>query len=277
VDEAEVATLQLLSNDPAAALIELVNQTPVPRLSVLVGGRVRGLLLEDQSVNVRKLAADLLALVRDRQAVPLLLSLVERNRGDFPEEDWYAFVRALGAIGDPQATETLCNHLSIKHGRRPKAITYAALRALTQIGDARALPRICAILDELTEGDFLPPRPDVDDLLAAFARFGTVAVPYLCHQLAGSNLRGKRVALYALERHATPESFTDVDEKGLRALRQALGDSDPDIRQRTAGLLAKTGRKDCLPALKARLRPLFGERDGRVRTAVQNSIAELER
>jgi hypothetical protein len=188
------------------------------------GGLVRG------SWSSRSRAALALGLVRDREAVPALVRVLD----DPHDEIRAAAVDALGSIGDVAAVQALLARLG-EQSRHQQARLVEALR---RIGPAVTESVVTLGVEAPAE------RRMIAEILA---------------MVGGS---GARVTLMewtgdadALVRAASWRAIgmIGMDERAAYHALRALGDPDPRVRAQAAQALGRTGRIDFVPYLQSHL------------------------
>mgnify|MGYP001289129166 CR=1 FL=1 len=173
--------------------------------------QVAGALADDEA-RVRWAATQVLAEMKDVEAVPALLAALEDPDGDVR---WGA-AEALTALADPRALDGLAAHLKDEH----RWVRQECARALAHLNDGRAVP---ALIETLADSEFgvketalralgeihVPEATDAvlsaleDDGLRwpaaeVLSTFGARAVPGLQQALFSSNSEIRRYAAWAL-------------------------------------------------------------------------------
>jgi HEAT repeat protein len=201
-----------------------------------------------------------------------------------------AAVQALGRMGDPQATiavfrmweigshiihlqqatveawerlkgtvavEPLCGLLTDKDA----AVRRAAVEALGQLNDPRAVKPLCSLLGD---GDAAMREVTV----AIVMRFPNEAFEPLLATLQNSSLLARLTAVGCLGQLSDP--------RAVEPLCRLLTDTDAAVRRAAVEGLGNIGRREALPALKARLHWLRGETDQNVLAALRAAIEKIE-
>jgi HEAT repeat protein len=221
----------------AEALLEplrVVQGSPVDRARQVAGdlGLLdewrRGLSLGSWSARSR--AALALGLVRDREAVPLLVQVLD----DAHDEARAAAVDALGTIGDVAAVQALLARIG-EQSRHQQARLVEALR---RIGPAVTASLVS--LDAKAPGE----RRMIAEVLALVG--GTGARLTLMEWTADDDALVRAAAWRAI-------GLIGMDERAAYHALRALGDVDPRVRAQAAQALGRTGRTDFVPYLRSHL------------------------
>ena len=163
-----------------------------------------------------------------------------------------AAVRILGALGDAAALRPLC---ALLEDSRP-VVRRNAVEALGRIGRAEASDRIAPLLEDR--------EPTVRDQAAHTLTLIGWQPATLRQQLLLYLARSEYKAAAAL------------GEEALKLLLEFLRSRSPALRRAAACALAELGRREALPPLRERCRPLFGETHPEVREAIGNAIRRIE-
>ncbi|AGA25493.1 PVC-type heme-binding CxxCH protein [Singulisphaera acidiphila] len=212
---------------PPAKVVDW-EQTP------LVLGTLRS-LLSDQAVAVRLAAVTAVRESRDREALPALRLLVDRD----PDTSIrVAVAKALGALEDKEALPGLI--AAIRAPGTPEPVRDAALEAVETIGSDLA---VNALLDLLETGESGPSRRA--RLLAALGRFkAQAAVASIVKALGDSSPEVRSAAAEALGKIGQ----LDGVDGSLRAL---LADRAVEVRKAAIVALGTLADREAIPALLA--------------------------
>jgi len=196
-------------------------------LGLLVAWRAR---LARGSWTARSKAALALGLVRDAEAVPALVHLLD----DASDQVRAAAVDALGTIGDSAAVEALLGRL----GQQSHHQQARLVEALRRIGPSVAGSIVARDAKDAEE------RILIAEVLALVGGAGARAT-----LLAWTSDEDARVRAEAWRAIA---AIGVGDRAAYHALR-ALGDGDPRVRAHAAQALGRTGRADVVPYLASHL------------------------
>ena len=182
------------------------------------------------SWSARAKAALALGLIRDRQAVPLLVGVLD----DQHDEIRAAAVDALGSIGDVAAVQALLARIG-EQSRHQQARLVEALR---RIG-----PAVTASIVSL--GAAAPgERRTIAEILALVG--GTGARVTLMEWTADADAVVRAAAWRAI-------GMIGMDDRAAYHALRALSDEDPRVRAQAAQALGRTGRTDFVPYLQSHL------------------------
>jgi HEAT repeat protein len=182
------------------------------------------------SWSARSKAALALGLVRDRDAVPLLVRLLD----DAHDETRAAAVDALGSIGDVAAIEALLERIG-EQSRHQQARLVEALR---RIGPAVTASIVSLGAEAPVE------RRMIAEILALVG--GTGARVTLMEWTADADALVRAAAWRAI-------GMIGMDDRAAYHALRALGDEDPRVRAQAAQALGRTGRTDFVPYLQSHL------------------------
>jgi HEAT repeat protein len=253
-----VAEAPLPAPQARALTAELDHYDPIMRAATArvlgrlrVGGAGDALLiaLEDSSPLVRQYALEALALMQDRRALTSARSIVQQGRGGAVE----GALVALARFGDRDDIELFRARL----GARDAGVRRVAAEALGRAGDAGMKAQLGTLATSDRSGDVR--------LAAAFAlqKLGESQSHLIAAQL-GSRGEGAQARDYLLE----------LGAPALPGVYAAL-EVATDARHR-ADLVHVIGYLGGAADV-ARLEPLTRDRDDRVRRAVANTTARLQR
>jgi len=205
--------------------------------------------LQDDTVGVRRTAADVLAKLGDKQAVAPLLAKLDDQNSDVRQ----AVIGALAQLGDKQAVAPLLAKLDDQDSE----VRQAVIGALAKFGDRQAVAPLLAKLDDQDSNI----RQAVIGVLAQLG--GKDAVGPLLSKLGDQDSDVRQAVIGALAHLG--------DKEAVGPLLSKLDDQDSDVRQAVIGALAHLGDKNAVSPLLAKL----DDQDSEVRQAVIRALAKL--
>jgi HEAT repeat protein len=198
--------------------------------------------LDDPKPATRRLAAEMLARIGARQAVPDLITRLDRAEG----ESRPGLVRALGQLGDPRALEPVAALLQADSAE----LRTAALEALPALRPAGDLLHAARVLPLLSDPAF-PVRVQAAICLARLGDAQTALGALLGFLSSASAEHDRVLALRSFQPVLTTAHRTDMDR--LAPVVQALDDASPDVRRAAIEGLTGTSAPPVLQALAGRL------------------------
>ena len=187
--------------------------------------------LQDDTVGVRRTAADVLAKLGDKQAVAPLLAKLDDQNSDVRQ----AVIGALAQLGDKQAVAPLLAKLDDQDSE----VRQAVIGALAKFGDRQAVAPLLAKLDDQDSNI----RQAVIGVLAQLG--GKDAVGPLLSKLGDQDSDVRQAVIGALAHLG--------DKHAVSPLLAKLDDQDSEVRQAVIRALAKLGDKQALSPLVAKL------------------------
>jgi HEAT repeat protein len=121
------------------------------------------------------------------------------------------------------------------------------------------------LIEELQQGHWILRQKAA----RALAKIGAPAVEPLGRMLEHDDAYVRGWAAWALGKIG--------DTTTVEPLCRRLKDDDADVRKEAAEALGRISRREALPALKARLRPLVGESDSNALAAIHAAIEKIEK
>ncbi len=215
---------------------------------------------------LRKHAAQVLGELRPREAVEPLCQALKDEPGVSKTA-----ANALAEIGDRRAVEPLCRAL-----QDYEIIAAAAADALGRLGD----PAAVSALGELLATSWSPLQRAACEALGRIR--SPDAAPFLCRVLTDDIADVQRAAaevIHTLGATAMSQGLAERDNADLlEPLAHALC-SAPYPRARAAAAigLGACRRREAHATLRARLRPLIGERDSSVLPFIRTALEQIER
>jgi HEAT repeat protein len=229
--------------------------------------------LEDPRSDVVSGSASVLGKLGDTRAVPVLISLLDRNQNN----TGIIAAEALGYLGDVASVEALIRALNGSDSE----LQSGAARALGYIGDKRA---VSSLIDAMGSADFSLRQIAID----ALTGIGKPSLPYLSQALLHHDRGVRSGAVECLTQMGyVPESeqetinllvanedwpeLTRKGESAVPVLVSFVNDADVDVRVEALTVLGKIGGNVAVSSLT---RYLLDE-DPRVRRKVMGSLVEM--
>jgi HEAT repeat protein len=229
--------------------------------------------LNDSRSEVVAGAASVLGKLGDRQAVPALVALLEKD----PHGTGVVAAEALGYLGDTESVEALIRALNGTESE----LQSGAARALGYIGDERA---VSSLIEALGSGDFSLRGIAMDALIG----IGEPSLPYLSEALLHSE-RGVRsgAAECFMQMGYTPKTreeqinllvaneewleLTRIGSSAAEVLIHFTDDANEEVRAGAVTALGKVGGPRAIATLAA----ILADDNLLVRRKAMGSLAEM--